>query len=134
MVSTAMVSSGPDDGVIEAFRAAARLPWYRSLLAEHHVDPDEIGDAAAFSRRGPILTKANTFDRFPLDQLARTPIASLAGVLTSSGHGGRFSFGLQTRAHARDGGKDIDAALDAAFAVASRTTLAVNCLPMGVGF
>jgi phenylacetate-CoA ligase len=129
-----MASSGPDDGLIEAFRAAARLPWYRRLLTEQHVDPDEIGDAAAFSRRCPILTKANTFDRFPLDQLARTPIASLAGVLTSSGHGGRFSFGLQTRAHARDGGRDIDAALDAAFGVASRTTLAVNCLPMGVGF
>ena len=83
----------------------------------------------------PILTKANTFDRFPLDQLAATtPIASLAGVLTSSGHGGRFSFGLQTRAQVASGGRAIDAALDDAFGVATYTTLAVNCLPMGVGF
>src|SRR4051812_38960261 len=131
-----MTSTAPDGALLEAFRAAARdFPWYRTLLEERCLDPADIADAASFSSRCPILTKANTFDRFPLGELAAlTPIASLAGVLTSSGHGGRFSFGLQTRAQAASGGRAIDAALDDAFAVGMRTTLAVNCLPMGVGF
>jgi len=131
-----MPPSGPDAGLLDAFHGAARdFPWYRALLAEDGLDPATIRDAADYSRRCPILTKANTFDRFPLNQLAATtPIAALAGVLTSSGHGGRFSFGLQTRAQAASGGRAIDAALDEAFGIATRTTLAVNCLPMGVGF
>ena len=131
-----MVAVAPDAALLDAFHAAARdFPWYRTLLREQGLDPADIADATAFSQRCPILTKANTFDRFPLDQLAATtPIASLAGVLTSSGHGGRFSFGLQTRAQVASGGRAIDAALDDAFGVATHTTLAVNCLPMGVGF
>jgi len=123
------------DGALEAFRGAVRgFPWYRTVVEEHGLDPATVVDAESFARC-PILTKANTFDRFALDELAaNTTIASLASVLTSSGHGGRFSFGLQTRAQAASGGQAIDAALDAAFAIASRSTLALNCLPMGVGF
>ena len=88
------------------------------------------------SRRAvPILTKANTFDRFPIDQLcAEGAMADLADVLTSSGHGGRFSFGLSTRRQHADAPAMIDYALDAAFAISRRRTLVVNCLPMGVGF
>jgi len=131
-----MIPTAPDGPLLDAFRAAARdFPWYRTLLDAQRLDPADISDAASFSHRCPILTKANTFDRFALHQLAATtPLAALAGVLTSSGHGGRFSFGLQTRAHAASGGRAIDGALDDAFGVATRTTLAVNCLPMGVGF
>jgi phenylacetate-CoA ligase len=121
--------------LLHAFRrAAADMPWYRTLLEEHGVRPGDVADAHAFGRC-PVLTKQNTFERFPLDQLAAaTPIRELAGVLTSSGHGGRFSFGLSTRAQAAAGGGLIDHALDAAFGVRTRPTLAVNCLPMGVGF
>ena len=61
-------------------------------------------------------------------------MSELAGVLTSSGHGGRFSFGLTTRKDAGEGASVIDYALDRAFAVESRPTLAINCLPMGVTF
>src|SRR5215207_9602775 len=109
-----MIPFAPDGGLLDAFHGAARdFPWYRTLLVEQGIDPADVGDPAAFSRRCPILTKANTFDRFPLHQLAAlTPIASLAGVLTSSGHGGRFSFGLQTREQAASSGHAIDAALD----------------------
>ena len=55
-------------------------------------------------------------------------------MLTSSGHGGRFSFGLTTRKDAGESASFIDYALDRAFAVESRPTLAINCLPMGVTF
>jgi phenylacetate-CoA ligase len=111
------------------------MPWYRTLLDEHGVQTERVIDAASFSSLCPPLTKRNTFDRFPIHQLAAmTSVADLAGVLTSSGHGGRFSFGLTTKAQAARGSRAIDDALDAAFQVRSRTTLAINCLPMGVGF
>jgi phenylacetate-CoA ligase len=127
---------GGDERLLRAFRrAAADLPWYRTLLAEHGVDPARIVDVRSFSTGCPLLTKRNTFDRFPIDQLAAvTDLAGLAAVLTSSGHGGRFSFGLNPRSQAAEGGAAIDQAFDAAFQTSSRTTLAINCLPMGVGF
>jgi phenylacetate-CoA ligase len=122
--------------LLNAFRrTAADMPWYRTLLDEYGVDADQVVDVQSFSSRCPPLTKQNTFDRFPLDQLApTTAVRDLASVLTSSGHGGRFSFGLITRTQAAVSGHFIDQALDAAFKVNSRSTLAINCLPMGVGF
>jgi phenylacetate-CoA ligase len=122
--------------LLDTFRhVAARMPWYRALLSEAGVTPDQVQSLADFARLCPRLTKRNTFDRFALQELAAdTPLTTLASVLTSSGHGGRFSFGLTTRAHADAGADAIDDALDAAFEVRSRPTLAVNCLPMGVTF
>jgi len=116
-------------------RAAADMPWYQTLLDEHGVGVEQVVDIASFSSRCPVLAKRNTFDRFPLDQLAATtPMTDLASVLTSSGHGGRFSFGLSTRSQDAASAPFIDQALDAAFHITSRSTLAINCLPMGVGF
>lgn len=122
--------------LLAAFRrAAADMPWYRTLLDEHGVRADRVIDLASFSRSCPRLTRRHTFDRFPLHQLAATTaVRDTATVLTSSGHGGRFSFGLTTRGEAAAGAHLIDRAMDAAFEVASRSTLAINCLPMGVGF
>lgn len=132
------MTAAAEDGLprlLDAFhRAASAMPWYRTLLDEHGIRPGDVHDASSFTRV-PVLTKQNTFARFPLGELAAgTPIRELAGVLTSSGHGGRFSFGLSTRSQAAAGAGLIDSALDAAFGVRSRPTLAVNCLPMGVGF
>lgn len=114
---------------------AARMPWYRTLLDEAGVVPDQVRSAADFTRLCPRLTKHNTFERFGVLALAATtPVTSLASVLTSSGHGGRFSFGLTTRDMEAAGADAIDAALDDAFQVKTRRTLALNCLPMGVTF
>ena len=116
-------------------RAATSVPAYRRLLEEHGVDPATIVDYEAFTARCPILTKANTFDRFPIDQLcAEGAMRDLADVLTSSGHGGRFSFGLSTRRQQAEAPAMIDYALDDAFGISHRRTLVINCLPMGVGF
>jgi phenylacetate-CoA ligase len=124
------------DRLLAAFRrAAAEMPWYRTLLREHGTRVDQVVDAASFAAQAPILHKRNTFDRFALDELAATTnIDGIESVLTSSGHGGRFSFGLNARGHAQAAARFIDDALDAAFQVKSRSTLTINCLPMGVGF
>jgi phenylacetate-CoA ligase len=125
-----------NDAVVDAFRrAAASVPAYRTLLDEHGVDPRQVVDASSYARHAPLLGKSNTFDRFSLDELSvggRLP--PLADVLTSSGHGGRFSFGVTTRAQASLTADMVDVALDGAFAIRSQTTLVINCLPMGVVF
>lgn len=124
------------DALYAAFeQIVTTMPWYRQLLDEAGVRRSDVRSSADVVARCPVLTKANTFQRFPIAALAATtPIADLAAVLTSSGHGGQFSFGLSTRADRRAGAAAIDDALDAAFQVRRRPTLAVNCLPMGVTF
>jgi len=124
------------DELLAAFRrAASTVPAYGRLLEEHGVEPAAIVDRRTFSARCPILTKANTFDRFPIDQLCvEGTLQDVANVLTSSGHGGRFSFGLSTRQQHAQSASMIDDALDHAFNVRSLRTLVINCLPMGVVF
>lgn len=118
-----------------AVQAAQHSAAYRALLQEHRIEPSTLGaqtDLAAL----PVLTKANTFGRFTLEQLARpTPANELADVLTSSGRGGRsFGFRLTARGQHETSWFDIDLGLQDVFKVDQQTTLLVNCLPMGVVF
>jgi phenylacetate-CoA ligase len=116
-------------------RAAAAVPAYRALLEEHGVSADEVRDLASFCRLCPLLSKDNTFDRFPLQQLtAGGALLDIADVLTSSGQGGRFSFGVINRTQVSANADLMDGAFDDAFHVKTRKTLAINCLPMGVVF
>jgi phenylacetate-CoA ligase len=117
----------------ELRRAADRAPAYRTLLDEHQTRVDEVRDFGTFSSLCPLLSRSNTFERFPLAELSvGGQLRNVADVLTSSGHGGRFSFGVISRNEAAAGASFIDAAMDGAFGVRSRPTLLVNCLPMGV--
>jgi phenylacetate-CoA ligase len=119
----------------ELRRAADGSPAYRTLLDEHRVHVEEVRDFRTFSSLCPVLSRDNTFDRFPLAKLnIGGHLRDVADVLTSSGHGGRFSFGVISRKQADASASFIDAALDVAFAVKSRPTLILNCLPMGVVF
>ena len=116
-------------------RAAASVPAYRALLDEHGVRARDVRDLASFSRSCPLLSRSNTFDRFPIAQLSvGGDLVDIADVLTSSGHGGRFSFGVSSRKQAAAGARLIDQAFDDAFGIVARKTLAINCLPMGVVF
>ncbi len=116
-------------------RAAARVPAYQELLAEGGVKPGDIRALADLTELCPVLTKETTFGRFSLDQLCQPgSLDQLATVVTSSGRGGRLAFGLSTWAQAGRGRRDIDLALEHAFAVDSHRTLLINCLPMGVRF
>lgn len=116
-------------------RAAADVPAYRTLLEEHGARAEHVTDLTSFSRLCPLLSKRNTFDRFPLNQLSIGGILrDVADVLTSSGHGGRFSFGVISRQQVSANADLMDRAFDDAFGVKSRKTLTINCLPMGVVF
>lgn len=121
---------------LRAFQRAARLvPAYQMLLAEAGVKTGDVDGFDAFDKYVPLLNKENTFARFKADKLC-VPGAfdRLAGVLTSSGHGARFAYGLSTRNQLDRAADDIDLGLEYAFGVDSRKTLLINCLPMGVRF
>jgi phenylacetate-CoA ligase len=116
-------------------RAATNVSAYRTTLESHGVNPDEIRTIDEFQARCPILNKTNTFARYPLSELCHvTGLENLAGVLTSSGHGARFAYGLSTRLQAKYACDAIDLGLEYAFQVDSKKTLLINCLPMGVRF
>jgi phenylacetate-CoA ligase len=120
----------------QSVRSAARhSPAYQALLAEQGLHPSALQGQAPWHRL-PVLTKANTFGRFPLSQLARpVPPQQLADVLTSSGRSGRsFGFRLSQRRTHSSAWFDTDLGLQDAFGVDQRSTLLVNCLPMGVVF
>jgi phenylacetate-CoA ligase len=116
-------------------QAAVHSAAYRTLLQEQQIEPSTL-DAQTELASLPVLTKANTFERFTLAQLARPlPTQEIADVLTSSGRSGRsFGFRLTARAQHETSWFDIDLGLQDMFKVDQHTTLLVNCLPMGVVF
>jgi phenylacetate-CoA ligase len=120
--------------VLSAFRvAAAEAPAYAQILAERGVRPDEVRTLDDFHARVPLLDKAATFGRFRVSELCRGGnVGRPAAVLTSSGHSGRFAFGLYAPDAAEAESGAVDDALDAIFAVRAKPTLLINALPMGV--
>lgn len=130
-----MLESSRRGAVRAAALAAQHSTAYRALLQEHRIDPSTLGPQTDLDEL-PVLTKANTFGRFTLEQLARPLRANeLADVLTSSGRGGRsFGFRLTARGQHETSWFDIDLGLQDVFKVDQQTTLLVNCLPMGVVF
>jgi len=130
-----MLASSRRGALRAAVQAARHSAAYRALLQAHGIAPSALGAQTDLSAL-PVLTKANTFERFTLDQLARpAPASEWADVLTSSGRSGRsFGFRLTAREQHESAWFDIDLGLQDMFNVDQRATLLVNCLPMGVVF
>ncbi len=123
--------------VLRAFRrAVASVSAYRTILAAHDLNPEQIQSVKDFRSLCPTLNKDNTFGRFSLEELCVPgTLDELAGVLTSSGQGRtRLAFGLSTWRQARHAADEIDLGLQYAFQVDQKKTLLINCLPMGVRF
>ncbi len=118
-----------------ALGAAKHSTAYQVLLREQGLSPEKL-DLETPLNSLPVLTKANTFGRFGLDELSRpVPMRSIADVLTSSGRGGTsFGYRLTTRDVHEESWFDIDLGLQDVFGVDQKRTLLVNCLPMGVVF
>jgi phenylacetate-CoA ligase len=123
-------------GAMRVARWAAEVsPAYARLLHEHGLTPARLAAGLPLHAL-PVLSKANTFGRFPLAELAR-PVAAdqLADVLTSSGRSGdHFGYRLSARQTHENAWFGIDLGLEEAFHVDTLPTLLVNCLPMGVVF
>lgn len=124
--------------VVPAFqRAYAHIPAYQQLVKQHGegCNPTEVTTIAEFLRTAPLLDKHNTFAAFPIHQLCiGGSLDEVRSLLTSSGHGGVFSFGVNTVTNISISTKTIDMVLQYFVDVDERSTLLINCLPMGVRF
>ncbi len=116
-------------------RVARRVPAYAQILRERKIEGDRLRTLDDVLRHCPILAKEDLFGRFPLHELCVDGnLKPLSNVLTSSGHGSRFAFGLSTARQGRAAAKAIDLGLEHAFQTDAHPTLLINALPMGVRF
>jgi phenylacetate-CoA ligase len=122
--------------VLKTFhRVATSVLAYQEILSSHNVKSSQVRSLSDFHRLCPLLNKNNTFGQFRLDELCLPhTMSNVASVLTSSGHGARFGYGLSTFAQVRHSVDAIDLGLEFAFQVDTNKTLLINCLPMGVRF
>lgn len=124
-----------EGAALAAFERAYRtVPAYRKIISEHwNGDEFAIKDMESFRAHVPVVDKHATFGRFPVrDLCAGGSINGVRSVLTSSGHSGVFSFGVNTEENLRNSSHAIDLGLEYMFEVDSRDTLLINALPMGV--
>lgn len=122
--------------VLRRFHEVARgVPYYAELLGTRGIRAAEVRDLEGFVARCPVLDKSDLFGATPLHRLCLGGrIGRPAGVLTSSGQGGRFAFGLSSRDQLRRAEAAIELGLQHAFQTDDYKTLLINALPMGVGF
>jgi phenylacetate-CoA ligase len=117
---------------LELLRAVAReVPAYRTLLAEHGIDPASVKTAADFVRL-PLLDKKNYNRRFSLDELM------LGGKLTrsdffavSSGSTGEPTFWPRAQADEFPVAVRFEQVFRDAFRAHEKRTLAVVCFALG---
>lgn len=135
MSAESLLAKSRRRAIAVALDAAKHSAAYQVLLREQGLSPEKLGLETPWSSL-PVLTKSNTFGRFGLDELSRpVPTRSIADVLTSSGRGGNsFGYRLTTRDVHEESWFDIDLGLQDVFDVDRKSTLLVNCLPMGVVF
>jgi phenylacetate-CoA ligase len=126
-----MMAAG-EQAALNAFRRTIQnVPAYRGLVGPH-VEPDAVSDIAAF-RALPILDKRTTFGEFPIRDLCVSGnLGGVRSLLTSSGHSGIFSFGVNTGENLQRSARSIDLGLQYIFNVDEQRTLLINALPMGV--
>jgi phenylacetate-CoA ligase len=135
-IDAASLATAGNRKVVEQFRRVARrVPAYAALLQARGVNADRIRTPAEFRALCPILEKQDLFGAVPIEQLCiGGRLGPLAGVLTSSGQGGRFAFGLSTHRQAKRTARAIELALEYSFGTDRYKTLLINALPMGVRF
>lgn len=127
-----------DAGVLatlEAFqRTVSSVPAYRRMIVDDlGIDPSAIRDIQSFRSTLPLLDKATTFGAVPVSDLCvGGEIDNVRSLLTSSGHGSHFSFGVNTDENLQRSARSIDMGLQYIFDVDERRTLLINALPMGV--
>jgi phenylacetate-CoA ligase len=122
---------------VEQFRrAAARVPFYKRLLAKRGIRPTRVTDIETFRAAVPIIAKRDVFVSHPLGDLVID--GSLDGVetlITSSGlTGSSFSLGVVDRKSAQSMVQSIDRLLDMWFETGQKKTFMITTCAMGVTF
>lgn len=130
-----IIARAGEAATLEAFqRTVASVPAYQRLIVDElGIDPATIQDMHSFCAALPLLDKAMTFGAMPIrDLCVGGAIDDVRSLLTSSGHGSHFSFGVNTAENLQRSARSIDMGLQYIFGVDERRTLLINALPMGV--
>jgi phenylacetate-CoA ligase len=123
------------DPAVEQFRrAAARVPFYRRLLANRRVTPGLVTDIEAFRAIVPIISKRDAFASQPIASLlVDRAVHDVVTLISSSGlTASSFSLGMFNAAGAQAMVNGVDHYLDALFRTKARKTFVINTCAMGV--
>lgn len=122
--------------VLSAFKSAARdIPLYRQILKQHNIDAEKIFDIYEFRRIVPVLDKDKLFSSYRghVEKLCvEDYLLQAREIVSSSGHSGKFSFGINSMSLRRQSGELTDVMLDYMFNISANRTLLINALPMGI--
>ncbi|HSO81561.1 hypothetical protein [Thiocapsa sp.] len=112
-VDTAALVQAGNRRIVERFQSVARdVPAYAAPLKTRGILAQKIRTPADFRALCPILEKQDVFGSVPIEQLCvGGRLGPSAGVLTSSGQGGRFAFGLSTHRQNKRAAKAIELAM-----------------------
>lgn len=117
----------PEQSAVSAFqRVARRVPVYGKLLRALKGEPSSVTGIESFKKLVPDLDKRNTFREHSIPRLCLDgdldPVKSL---LTSSGHSGIFSFGVNARRDLKHFPDSIDSVLDYLFKVSRKRSMPI---------
>ncbi len=114
-------------------RAAETIPLYRNMLNKNGATIRQINKLSDFKNLCELTNKEKVFDEHHLkDIIDSSSTQNLSTVLTSSGHGGKFAFGVSSRAENSHSESLISLGLSYHFNVDRYSTLLINCLAMGI--
>jgi phenylacetate-CoA ligase len=132
----AMLNSLSEKKAVKAFQAAAaKVPAYRQFLKGKDISPSAIKTIDDFKKNVPVIDKENTFKLYSLEIKKLCLLGEIKDtrtIISSSGHSGCFSYGLNTQKEIEKSQDTIDFMLDYIFNAKEKKTILVNCLPMGV--
>lgn len=122
--------------LILSFRKAANdLPAYNHFLKEQHVPIQSIRTIQDFQKYVPVIDKDGFLRLHSLNisnLCLNGDIKNVKIIVSSSGHSGKFSYGLTSLKDKQKTQEAIDFVLDATFNVSKKRTLLINALAMGI--
>jgi phenylacetate-CoA ligase len=127
-------AAGEADTVRAFQRVAATVPFYGRLLDERGIDAAQVRGIDDFVRLAPRLSKLNTFGANAIAELCVDGnLNGVKSMLTSSGHGATvMAYGVNTQTNLAHTAMAVDTGLQYLFGVDDKSTILINCLPMGV--
>ena len=131
---SSLVSHSQQRAVEQFHRAAARVPFYKRLLARRGIRAAQISDIEAFRAAVPIIAKQDVFGSSQLaDLLVDRSLRSIVALVSSSGlTASSFSLGMINRKGTQSMVEGTDRLLDTWFHTKEKKTFLINTCAMGV--
>ena len=131
---SSLVTLSQQRAVEQFHRAAARVPFYKRLLARRNIRPSLVTGIEAFRAAVPIVAKQDVFGSHQLtDLLVDRSLGQIVALVSSSGlTASSFSLGMMNRKGAQSMVDGTDRLLDGWFQTRKKKTFAINTFAMGV--